>query len=252
MLNEVYNRRIIELAGTIPRIGRLADPDATAKAVSRLCGSTVTVDLKMDGDTVTDFAHEVKACALGQASSSIMAHNVIGSKADELRELRETVRKMLKENGEPPARRQVGRYRRARAGARLQGAPRLDLAHLRRGGRRHRPDRGQAHAKDGRRGGITSRPRHCRTLRCERSSLKGDGRLRIRMRRAPQDDGSTSNGTCLLASPPRAAPRSAAAWSRPIATRSRRSSASIAGICRPAPIMPTRRSTVSACGRAHG
>ena len=102
MINEVYNRRIIELAGTIPRIGRLAEPDATAKAVSRLCGSTVTVDLKMDGDKVTDFAHEVKACALGQASSSIMASHVVGSNADELRALRETVRKMLKENGEPP------------------------------------------------------------------------------------------------------------------------------------------------------
>ena len=103
MLNEVYNRRIIELAGTIPRIGRLPDPGATATAHSRLCGSTVTVDLKMDGDTVTDFAHEVKACALGQASSSIMARNVIGAKAQELRELRETVRKMLRESGEPPS-----------------------------------------------------------------------------------------------------------------------------------------------------
>ena len=103
MLNDVYNRRIIELAASIPRIGRLADPDATATAVSRLCGSTVTVDLKMAGDTVTDFAHEVKACALGQASSSIMARHVIGSRADELRALRETVRKMLKENGAPPA-----------------------------------------------------------------------------------------------------------------------------------------------------
>ncbi|HMK71219.1 MAG TPA: iron-sulfur cluster assembly scaffold protein [Xanthobacteraceae bacterium] len=102
MINEVYNRRIIELAASIPRIGRLADADATAKAVSRLCGSTVTVDLKMEGDKVTDFAHEVKACALGQASSSIMARNVVGSSADELRALRETVRKMLKENGEPP------------------------------------------------------------------------------------------------------------------------------------------------------
>lgn len=102
MLNEVYNRRIIELAGTIPRIGRLADADASATAHSRLCGSTVTVDLKMDGDTVTGFAHEVKACALGQASSSIMASHVIGSNAAELRQLRETVRKMLKENGEPP------------------------------------------------------------------------------------------------------------------------------------------------------
>jgi len=102
MLNEVYNRRIIELAGNIPRLGRLAHPDATATAVSRLCGSTVTIDLAMDGDTVTDFAHEVKACALGQASSSIMASHIVGAKADELRALRETVRRMLKENGAPP------------------------------------------------------------------------------------------------------------------------------------------------------
>jgi NifU-like protein involved in Fe-S cluster formation len=103
MLNDVYNRRIIELAGTIPRIGRLAEPDATATAVSKLCGSTVTVDLKMNGEKISDFAHEVKACALGQASSSIMARNVIGSTATELRALREDMRKMLKENGEPPA-----------------------------------------------------------------------------------------------------------------------------------------------------
>ena len=103
MLNDVYNRRILELAGTIPRIGRLESPDASATAHSKLCGSTVTIDLKMDGDTVTDFAHDVKACALGQASSSIMARNVIGAKTGELRELRETVRRMLKENGAPPS-----------------------------------------------------------------------------------------------------------------------------------------------------
>jgi NifU-like protein involved in Fe-S cluster formation len=102
MLNEVYNRRILELAGTIPRLGRLPAPDASATAHSKLCGSTVTVDLKMDGDTVTDFAHEVKACALGQASSSIMARNVVGAKAQELRNLREAVRRMLKDNGAPP------------------------------------------------------------------------------------------------------------------------------------------------------
>src|SRR5437868_4098145 len=102
MLNEIYNKRIIELAGNIPRLGRLDRPDASATAHSKLCGSTVTVDLKMAGDEVTDFAHDVKACALGQASSSIMARHVIGAKADELRTLRETVRKMLKENGAPP------------------------------------------------------------------------------------------------------------------------------------------------------
>ena len=102
MLNDIYNKRIIELAGNIPRLGRLPDPDASATAHSKLCGSTVKIDLKMDGDVVTDFAHDVKACALGQASSSIMASHVVGSNANELRELRETVRKMLKENGGPP------------------------------------------------------------------------------------------------------------------------------------------------------
>jgi NifU-like protein involved in Fe-S cluster formation len=102
MINDVYNTRILELAGNIPRLGRLGEPDASATAHSKLCGSTVTVDLKMRGDEVTDFAHDVKACALGQASSSIMAHHVVGSKADELRGLREAVRKMLKENGPPP------------------------------------------------------------------------------------------------------------------------------------------------------
>ena len=102
MLNEVYNAKILDLAGNIPRLGRLSAPDASATAHSKLCGSTVTVDLKMDGPVVADFAHDVKACALGQASSSIMARHVIGAKPAELRELRETVRKMLKENGPPP------------------------------------------------------------------------------------------------------------------------------------------------------
>ena len=102
MIDDVYNAKILGFAGNIARIGRLDHPDATARAHSKLCGSTVTVDLKMDGDTITDFAHEVKACALGQASSSIMASHVVGSTADELRELRETVRRMLKENGQPP------------------------------------------------------------------------------------------------------------------------------------------------------
>lgn len=102
MISDVYNAKILGFAGNIARIGRLDNPDATAMAHSKLCGSTVTVDLKMDGDTVTDFAHDVKACALGQASSSIMAQNVVGSTATELREVRETMRRMLKEDGPPP------------------------------------------------------------------------------------------------------------------------------------------------------
>jgi len=102
VLDDVYNKLILELAATIPRLGRLAAPDGSATAHSRLCGSTVTVDLALDGDVVVDFAHDVKACALGQASSALMARHVVGSTTDELRRLREDVRRMLKENGPAP------------------------------------------------------------------------------------------------------------------------------------------------------
>jgi NifU-like protein involved in Fe-S cluster formation len=102
MIDDVYNAKILGFAGNIARIGRLEAPDATATAHSKLCGSTVTVDIRMEDERIADFAHEVKACALGQASSSIMAHNVVGASAAELREVRETMRRMLKENGAPP------------------------------------------------------------------------------------------------------------------------------------------------------
>lgn len=102
MLDDIYNTRILEFAGNIGRIGRLADPDATARAHSRLCGSTVTVDIKMADGRVSDFAHEVKACALGQASSAIMARTVVGSTPEELRRVRKAMQKMLKEDGPPP------------------------------------------------------------------------------------------------------------------------------------------------------
>jgi NifU-like protein involved in Fe-S cluster formation len=102
MISDVYNAKILGYAGNIPRIGRLAHPDASATAHSKLCGSTVTVDIKMDKDIVVDFAHDVKACALGQASSSIMASHVVGSSAAELRKVREEMRAMLKENAAPP------------------------------------------------------------------------------------------------------------------------------------------------------
>ena len=102
MISDVYNAKILGYAGNIPRIGRLDKPDASATAHSKLCGSTVTVDIRMDKDIVVDFAHDVKACALGQAASSIMASHVVGSSAAELRKVREEMRAMLKENAAPP------------------------------------------------------------------------------------------------------------------------------------------------------
>ena len=102
MINEIYNRKILEFAADIPRLQRLDAPDATATAISRLCGSKVTVDVKMANGAVSDFGHEVKACALGQASSSIMARHVLGSTPAELKQLRAQMYAMLKEGGEPP------------------------------------------------------------------------------------------------------------------------------------------------------
>jgi len=102
LIDDIYNTKILGFAGNIGRLGRLDHPDASATAHSKLCGSTVTIDLKMENGVVTDFAHEVKACALGQASSSIMAEHVVGASAVELRAVREAMLRMLKEGGTPP------------------------------------------------------------------------------------------------------------------------------------------------------
>lgn len=102
MLNDIYNKQILKFASDIHHIGRLEAPDATATAHSKLCGSKVKVDVCMKDGRVSDFAHDVKACALGQASSSIMSRHVLGSSADELRTVRDQMHAMLKENGEPP------------------------------------------------------------------------------------------------------------------------------------------------------
>jgi NifU-like protein involved in Fe-S cluster formation len=101
-LDDLYSGRILELAANIPRTERLEHPDATARAYSKLCGSRVTVDLKLADGVVADYGQEVKACLLGQSSAAIMGRLIIGSTPDELREVGKTMRAMFKENGSPP------------------------------------------------------------------------------------------------------------------------------------------------------
>lgn len=101
-LSEIYNARILELAASIPRAARLDAPDATATAHSKLCGSTVTVDLRMQEGRVIEFGQNVKACLLGQSAASVMGREIIGSTSAELREIGAQMRRMLKENGPPP------------------------------------------------------------------------------------------------------------------------------------------------------
>lgn len=101
-MDDIYNSKILEFAGNIPLTGTLDDADASGQAHSRLCGSKVRIWLKMDGDTISAFSHDVRACALGQASSSIMARHVVGATSGEVRRAREDMLAMLKADGEGP------------------------------------------------------------------------------------------------------------------------------------------------------
>jgi NifU-like protein involved in Fe-S cluster formation len=100
--DDIYSQRILELSANMPRVGRLAYPDASAMAHSKLCGSRVTIDLSMNGDVVTDYGQSVKACLLGQSSAAVMGREIVGSTAAELREVGAAMRKMLKAGGPPP------------------------------------------------------------------------------------------------------------------------------------------------------
>jgi NifU-like protein involved in Fe-S cluster formation len=101
-LDDIYSEKVLLLSGNIPRTGRLADPDATASAHSKLCGSRITVGLRMKDGAVSDFAQDVRACLLGQTSAAIMGANIVGSSAAELRAVGAQMRRMLKEGGPAP------------------------------------------------------------------------------------------------------------------------------------------------------
>jgi len=101
-LIKLYSARILELASDIPRHGRLDAPDASVKRRAPLCGSTVTVDIKTDGARITDYAAEVKACALGQAAASVVAANIVGCTLQEVQQARDALKAMLKKNGPTP------------------------------------------------------------------------------------------------------------------------------------------------------
>jgi NifU-like protein involved in Fe-S cluster formation len=103
IMDDIYNAKILDFAGNIGRVGTLPDAQAVAEKHSKLCGSRVKVYLKLADGVVSDFSHEVKACALGQASSGIMARHVVGATPEELRTARRDMLAMLKEAGEGPS-----------------------------------------------------------------------------------------------------------------------------------------------------
>lgn len=102
-MDDIYNSKILEFAGNISRAGTLPDAEATSEKHSKLCGSRVRVYIKTEVGKVSDFAHEVKACALGQASSSVMARHVVGASIEEVRQARRDMLAMLTAGGEGPS-----------------------------------------------------------------------------------------------------------------------------------------------------
>lgn len=102
MIDDLYSARVLALAANMPGAGRLAAPEGTSQKVSKLCGSVVTVDLSLKDGRVSDFAQEVKACALGQASAAVLGAHVMGASVAELTEARDALKAMLKEGGPAP------------------------------------------------------------------------------------------------------------------------------------------------------
>lgn len=101
-LSDLYSQRILEIAANQPVPGRLAAPDATARKVSRVCGSSIEVDISLNDGRISAYGHKISACALGQTSAAIVATNIVGTPVDEFRALRDQMAAMLKSNGEPP------------------------------------------------------------------------------------------------------------------------------------------------------
>ena len=102
MIDDLYSARILQLAADMPRAGRLATPDASAERTAKLCGSRIVADVVVADGRVADFAQDVQACALGQASAAVLGANIIGASLPELESARDALRAMLKANGPAP------------------------------------------------------------------------------------------------------------------------------------------------------
>ncbi len=101
-LSDLYSDKILDLAGNARQPPRLAAPNASARKTSRVCGSTIEVDLVVRDGVIVDYGHEISACALGQTSAAVVAREIVGTPVDEFRTVREQMHAMLKAGGVPP------------------------------------------------------------------------------------------------------------------------------------------------------
>lgn len=101
-LSDLYSEKILDIAGNAPQPGRLGDPDASARKVSRVCGSVIEVDIKVEDGVIAAYGHEISACALGQTSAAIVARQIVGTPVADVLALRQAMHAMLKAEGAPP------------------------------------------------------------------------------------------------------------------------------------------------------
>lgn len=96
MLDDLYTSKLLALCAAIPHVGRLDEPQGTSTRHARLCGSVVTADIVLDDDgKMAEFAQDVNACALGQASAAVLGGGVVGATMEELRAARDGLRALI-------------------------------------------------------------------------------------------------------------------------------------------------------------
>jgi NifU-like protein involved in Fe-S cluster formation len=102
-ISDLYSEKILELAANAVQPPRLAEPDASARKVSRVCGSLIEVDIVVRQGVIVQYGHHLSACALGQTSAAVVAREIVGTAVEDFVELRAQMEAMLKQNGPPPA-----------------------------------------------------------------------------------------------------------------------------------------------------
>ena len=102
MIDELYSAKLLKLAANMPHAGRLAEPQGSSEKIAKLCGSRVVIDVALADGVVSDFAQDVKACALGQASAAVLGAHVMGASLSEIEMARDQFRAMLKEGATAP------------------------------------------------------------------------------------------------------------------------------------------------------
>lgn len=101
-LIKLYSGQILALASDMPHTDMLSDPDATVKKRAPLCGSTITVGVKIEDGKIAAYGQDVKACALGQAAASVVGKNIIGCTKAQVQAGRDGLKAMLKDGGQTP------------------------------------------------------------------------------------------------------------------------------------------------------